>query len=97
MGKVSGENRVVERRDAGRGDSHQYFPVCDHWFRKIDELQLFITIESVRSHCTHAGSSLFMPLMVSIAQTPSRNLLRLIKTSSSSPIALFQAFAKQAI
>ncbi len=47
---------MVERRDAGRSHSHQYFPVCDRWFRKIDELQSFITIKLFRSHCTHIGS-----------------------------------------
>src|SRR5438445_12971789 len=44
---------MVQRRDAGRSDSHQYFPVCDRWFRKIDQLQLLITIKLFRSHCTH--------------------------------------------
>src|SRR6266851_2456605 len=47
---------MVERSDAGRGHSHQYFPVRDRWFRKIDQLQLFITIESFCSHCTHIRS-----------------------------------------
>jgi hypothetical protein len=44
---------MIQRRDASRSDSHQYFPVCDRWFRKIDQLQLFITIKLFRSHCAH--------------------------------------------
>src|SRR4051812_18391358 len=56
MGKLAGENRMVQRRDASRGHSQQYSSVRDHWFRKIDQFQLFITAESFRSHCTHVSS-----------------------------------------
>src|SRR5256886_17682143 len=44
---------MVQRRDAGRGHSHEYFPVCDRWFRKFDELQPFITTKCFGSHCAH--------------------------------------------
>jgi hypothetical protein len=54
---------MVERRDAGRCHSHQYSPVCDCWFRKIDQLQLFITIEIFCSHCAHISSPFLMYLM----------------------------------
>src|SRR5438445_5767291 len=47
---------MVERRDAGSSHSQQYFPVRDRWFRKIDQLQLLVTIESFCSHCTHISS-----------------------------------------
>src|SRR2546426_10680003 len=49
---------MVERRDAGRGDSHKYFRVCDRWFRKFDELQPFITTKCFGSHCMHIISPL---------------------------------------
>src|SRR6267154_2333987 len=54
--KYAGENRMVERRDAGRSDSHQHFPVCDRWFWKLDELQRFISTKLFRSHGTHVSS-----------------------------------------
>src|SRR2546426_4708115 len=44
---------MVERRDPGRGHSHEYFPVCDRWFGKFDELQPLITTKCFSSHCTH--------------------------------------------
>ena len=47
---------MVEGRDAGCRDSHQYSPVCDRWFGKIDQPQRFITAKLLRSHCTHIGS-----------------------------------------
>src|SRR5207244_12762905 len=49
---------MVERRDAGRGHSYEYFPVCDRWFRKFDELQPFVTTKCLGSHCTHMISPL---------------------------------------
>src|SRR5256712_959091 len=49
---------MVERRDAGRGHSYEYFPVCDRWFRKFDELQPLITTKCFGSHCTHIISPL---------------------------------------
>src|SRR5216684_3694190 len=44
---------MVERRNAGRGDSHQYFPLCNRRFWKFDELQPLITTKCFSSHCTH--------------------------------------------
>src|SRR5712692_8549820 len=49
---------MVERRDPGRGHSHQYFPICNRWFWKLYELQPFITTKCFRSHCTHIISPL---------------------------------------
>src|SRR5437870_12974107 len=49
---------MVERRDAGRCHSHEYFPVFDRWFRKFDELQPLITTKCFGSHCTHIISPL---------------------------------------
>src|SRR3984893_16259394 len=56
--KFAGENRIIERRDAGRGHSHEYFPVCDRRFRKFDELQSLITTKCFGSHCMHIISPL---------------------------------------
>src|SRR5213593_4822312 len=44
---------MIERRNAGRGHSQEYFPVCDRWFRKLHELQPLITTKCFGSHCTH--------------------------------------------
>src|SRR5438876_12111137 len=44
---------MVQRRDAGRGDSHKYFSLCNRRFWKFDELQLFITTKCFGSHCAH--------------------------------------------
>ena len=60
--RSAGENRLVERRDAGCRYSHQYFPVFDRWFGKLDELQRFITAKLFRSHCTHIVFSFFAGL-----------------------------------
>src|SRR6266436_9595100 len=49
---------MVQRRDAGHGDSHQYFPLCNRRFRKFDELQPLITTKCFGSHCTHISSPL---------------------------------------
>src|SRR5438105_15094088 len=49
---------MVQRRDAGRGDSHKYFRFCNRRFCKFDELQPFITIKCFGSHCTHIISPL---------------------------------------
>src|ERR1700751_3051936 len=54
--EIADEYRMVERRDTGCRDSHQYLPVCDRWFWKLYELQRFITAKFLRSHCTHIGS-----------------------------------------
>src|SRR5438093_8304770 len=52
------ENRMVQRRDASRGDSHKYFPLCNRRFWKFDELQPLITTKCFGSHCTHIISPL---------------------------------------
>src|ERR1700750_1135454 len=49
---------MVERRDAGRGHSHEYFPVCVRRFGKFDELQPLITTKCFGSHCAHIISLL---------------------------------------
>src|SRR5438477_9856489 len=49
---------MVERRDTGRGHSHEYFSVCDRWFWKLDQLQRLITTRCFGSHCTHIISPL---------------------------------------
>src|SRR5437588_4199012 len=49
---------MVQRRDAGRRYSHEYFPICNRRFWKFDELQPFITIKCFGSHCTHIISPL---------------------------------------
>src|SRR5438552_13564850 len=49
---------MVERRDTGRGHSHEYFSVCDRWFWKLDQLQRLITTKCFRCHCTHIISPL---------------------------------------
>src|ERR1700751_4854282 len=54
--EIADEYRMVERRDTGCRDSHQYLPVCDRWFWKLYELQRFITAKLLRSHRTHIGS-----------------------------------------
>src|SRR5436190_16167860 len=56
--KLGRENRMVERRDAGCGHSHEHFPVCDRWFGKFDDLQPLITTKCFGSHCTHSISPL---------------------------------------
>src|SRR5216684_3689533 len=60
MVKLAEENRMVERRDAGRSHSQQYSSVRDRWFRKLDELQAFVTTECFRSHRTHISSPVFV-------------------------------------
>src|ERR1700722_742956 len=57
---------MVERRDAGRSDSHQYFPIRDCWFLKLDELQSFITNKLFRSHGTHVSFSFSLSTRVLI-------------------------------
>src|SRR4029077_8011269 len=49
---------MVQRRDAGRGHSHEYFPLRNRRFWKFDELQAFITTKCFSSHCTHLISPL---------------------------------------
>src|SRR5258705_8452795 len=49
---------MVQRRDAGRGDSHKYFRLCNRRFWKFDELQPFIATKCFGSHCTHIISPL---------------------------------------
>src|SRR5882762_157311 len=49
---------MVEWRDAGRGHSYEYFPVCKCRFWKFDELQSLITTKCFGSHCTHIISPL---------------------------------------
>src|SRR5256886_13803863 len=49
---------MVQRRDPGRGDSHQHFPLCNRRFWNFDELQPFITTKCFGSHCTHIISPL---------------------------------------
>src|SRR5438309_4204703 len=49
---------MVLRRDAGRGDSHKYFRLCNRRFWKFEELQPFITTKCFGSHCTHIISPL---------------------------------------
>src|SRR6266436_3572803 len=49
---------MVERSDAGRGHSYEYFPVCDRWFRKFNQVQPLITTKCFGSHCTHIISPL---------------------------------------
>jgi len=44
---------MIEWRDAGRGDSHKYFALCNRRFWKFDELQPLITTKCFGSHCTH--------------------------------------------
>src|ERR1700680_2638942 len=53
--KLAGEDRMVERRDAGRSHSQQSSSVRDRWFWKLYELQRFITTKCFRSHCTHSS------------------------------------------
>src|SRR2546427_11862503 len=61
--KFAGENRMVQRRDAGRGDSHQHFPLRNRRFWKFDELQPFITTKCFGSHCAHIISPLIQALV----------------------------------
>src|SRR5438046_6003804 len=56
--KLARENRMVERRDTGRGDSYQYFSVCNRRFWQFDQLQSFITTKCFGSHCAHIISPL---------------------------------------
>src|SRR5436853_2010514 len=49
---------MIERRDAGRCHSHEYFPVFDRWFRKFNQVQPLITTKCFGSHCTHIISPL---------------------------------------
>src|SRR5207245_7777475 len=49
---------MLQRRDAGRRDSHKYFSICNRRFWKVDELQPFITTKCFGSHCTHIISPL---------------------------------------
>src|SRR5260370_38489827 len=70
---------MVERRDAGRGHSHQYFPVRDRWFRKIDQLQLSIAIESFCSHCSHIRS----PFQTCALPPSTKNSIPVTKLESS--------------
>src|SRR5437899_12084459 len=49
---------MVQRRDAGRGDSHKYFRFCNRRSWKFDELQPFITTKCFGSHSTHIISPL---------------------------------------
>src|SRR2546428_1951976 len=49
---------MVERRDAGRGHSYEYLPVCECRFRKFNQLQPLITTKCFRSHCMHVISPL---------------------------------------
>src|SRR5436309_6305633 len=49
---------MVQRRDAGRRDSHKYFHLCSRRFWKLYELQPFITTKCFRCHCTHIISPL---------------------------------------
>src|SRR5260370_29411476 len=49
---------MVERRDAGRCHSHEYFPVCNRRFWQFDQLQPLITTKCFGSHCTHIISPL---------------------------------------
>src|SRR5579863_6808224 len=84
---------MVERRDTGCRDSHQYLPVCDRWFWKLYELQRFITAKSLRSHCTHIAFPSSMSLLTCAARPQPRSLLMSIETISrsriwSSPLAL---------
>src|SRR6266404_1407724 len=44
---------MVQRRDAGRGDSHHHFPLGNRRFWKVGELQPLITTKCFGSHCTH--------------------------------------------
>src|SRR6266446_5882116 len=49
---------MVQRRDAGRCHSHEYFPVCNRRFWQFDQLQPLITTKCFGSHCTHIISPL---------------------------------------
>src|SRR6266403_1943797 len=49
---------MVQGCDAGCGDSHKYFRLCNRRFWKFDELQPFITTKCFGSHCTHIISPL---------------------------------------
>ena len=66
--KLAGEDRMIERRDAGGRDSHQYFAVRDRWLRKINQSQPFKTSESFCSHCAHISSP-FSPVARLAART----------------------------
>src|SRR4029077_3151136 len=57
--KFARENRMVQRRDAGRGDSYKHFSGCNRWLWKVCEFQPFITTKCFGSHCTHIISPCF--------------------------------------
>src|SRR5271163_580031 len=76
---------MVERRDAGRRDSHQYSSVRDRWFWKLYELQRFITAKLLRSHCTHITSPFSMSLLTCAARPQPRRILMSIENTSRSP------------
>src|SRR5271168_5143740 len=59
---------MVERRDAGRGDSHQYSSVRGRWFWKLYELQRFVSTKLFRSHCTHTDSPFSKSLLAFAAR-----------------------------
>src|SRR5882757_11189430 len=82
--KISKENRMVERRDAGCRDSHQHLPVRDRWFWKLYELQRFITAKLLRSHCTHIASPFSMSLLTCAARPRPRRLLMSTETTNRS-------------
>src|SRR5256885_2405202 len=54
---------MVQGCDAGCGDSHKYFRLCNRRFWKFDELQPLITTKCFGSHCTHIISPLIQALI----------------------------------